>query len=104
MAGVYIKAMQAPVIEQEWRIIRGAAGEYVYDGNAETSDGELHEVIPTPDHGRLVDADELYRRIKTECNPYGSPTISYDDGVKVLDIISAMPTVIPADKEKKNDP
>lgn len=59
-------------------------------------------LIPVPDHGRLIDADALYRRIKTECNPYGKPTIGYDEGNKVMHVIIGTPTIIPADKEADN--
>ena len=44
---------------------------------------------------RLIDADALYRRIKTECNPYGKPTIDFESGNQVLDIIDNAPTVEP---------
>lgn len=52
--------------------------------------------VPTP-HGRLIDANKLYKWIKAECNPYGKPTIGYEDGYKVLDIIEATSTVIEAE-------
>ena len=42
---------------------------------------------------RLIDADSLYRRVKTECNPYGKPTIEYESGCKVLDWIDSAPTI-----------
>lgn len=57
-------------------------------------------IILVPPHGRLIDADALYRRIKTECNPYGKPTINFDDGNKVMDIIVNAPTIIPAEEGK----
>ena len=50
---------------------------------------------------RLIDANALYRKVKTECNPYGKPTIGFDDGKKVLEfideaqIIEAAPKWIP---------
>lgn len=54
-------------------------------------------LVPVPPHGRLIDADALYREIKAECNPYGNPSIGYDDGLKVLGIIGSTPPVIPAE-------
>ena len=53
----------------------------------------LYEV---PKHGRLIDSDALFRRVKTECNPYGAPTISYEYGCKVLDMINNAPTIVKA--------
>ena len=44
---------------------------------------------------RPIDADALYREVKTECNPYGKPTIGFDDGKKVLELIDAAPTIEP---------
>ena len=41
---------------------------------------------------RYIDADKLYVNVKAECNPYGKPAISFDDGCKVLDMIRCTPT------------
>ena len=43
--------------------------------------------------GDLISRKHLYRRIKTECNPYGKPTIDFESGKRVLDIIDNEPTV-----------
>ena len=42
---------------------------------------------------KLIDADALHRKVKTETNPYGKPTIAYDSGVKVLEWIDKAPTI-----------
>lgn len=64
MSGVYINGMEMPIIEMEWTIRHGADGKwYAIDTNAETSDGEWHEIIPVPSHGRLIDADALEANI-----------------------------------------
>lgn len=42
---------------------------------------------------RLIDADALAMAIKTECNPYGRPTIDFESGKKVLKIIDNAPTI-----------
>lgn len=95
---IIIKGMEMPK-EDRFNII------YIYgDGTVkmpawgkgmESVDGVI--AIPIPDHVRPIDANALYRRIKAECNPYGAPTIGYDDGHKVLDIISNTPPIIPAE-------
>lgn len=61
---VYIKGMEMPVFEhQSWDIRKGADGKwYMVDTNAETSDGAWHEIVPVPDHGRLIDADALIEK------------------------------------------
>ena len=42
---------------------------------------------------RLIDADALFRKVKTECNPYGKPTIGFEDGKRVMNWIEQAPTV-----------
>jgi len=56
-------------------------------------------LVPDPPHGRLIDAEDLFRKIKAECNPYGNQTIGYEDGLKVLRMIENSPTIIPAEEE-----
>lgn len=41
----------------------------------------------------LISREALKREIKTECNPYGKPTIDFESGKKVLKIIDNAPTV-----------
>lgn len=41
---------------------------------------------------RYIDADALYRRVKEKTNPYGNPTLDYESGVKVLNMIEQTPT------------
>ena len=54
--------------------------------------------VSVPPHGRLIDADKLYKWIKAECNPYGKPTIGKEDGMRVIEIIEACHTVIEAEE------
>ena len=42
---------------------------------------------------RPIDAEQLYRKIKTECNPYGNPSIEWEDGKKVMEWIEHAPTI-----------
>lgn len=42
----------------------------------------------------LISREDLIRVIKTECNPYGAPTIDYKSGLRVLEIIDRAPTVV----------
>lgn len=42
---------------------------------------------------RPIDADALYRRIKEECNPYGKPSIGWEDGQSVMMWIRCAPTI-----------
>ena len=47
---------------------------------------------------RLIDADKLYDWVRTECNPYGKPTIDFESGNRMLDMIKRSSTAF--DKEK----
>jgi hypothetical protein len=53
---------------------------------------------------RYIDADELRRRVKEKTNPYGKPTLDYESGVKVLNMIDNEPTadVVPKSEVEKS--
>lgn len=38
-----------------------------------------------------IERDSIYSRVKRHTNPYGKPTIDYESGVKVLDMIKQEP-------------
>lgn len=38
-----------------------------------------------------IDRDSIYSRVKRHTNPYGKPTLDYESGVKVLDMIKQEP-------------
>ena len=46
----------------------------------------------------LIDADKLYDWVRRECNPYGKPTIDFESGNRMLDMIKRSSTAF--DKEK----
>ena len=94
---VLIKGMETPVIELDWTIRRGADGKwYAIDTNAETSDGEWHEIIPVPPHGDLIDRDALtFSRIRI-AHPGG--IIGGYNAVVMSAEINNAPTIIPAEE------
>lgn len=47
---------------------------------------------------KLIDADKLYDWVRRECNPYGKPTIDFESGNRMLDMIKR--SQIAFDKEK----
>ena len=59
----------------------------------ESVPSELYDAKPYDDSGDLISREALRRIIKTECNPYGKPTIDFKSGKKVLKIIDNAPTV-----------
>ena len=54
-------------------------------------------------HGDLIDKDKLYRYIKEMCNQYGKPTIDYESGKSIMELIKNMSVIIEADKESDTD-
>lgn len=38
-----------------------------------------------------IERDSIYHRVKRHTNPYGKPTLDYESGVKVLDMIKQEP-------------
>lgn len=99
---VLIKGMEMPVIELEWTIRRGADGKwYAIDTNAETSDGQWHEIIHVPPHGRLIDGDVAEGIYFTEEDENGK---DFCDGILyAADWISKQPTIIPPSGGKKDE-
>ena len=93
---VYIKGMEMPVFEhQSWDIRKGADGKwYMVDTNAETSDGAWHEIVPVPEHGRLIDRATLRAEVKKHATP---------SDAWVFSLIRTAPTIIPASGGNKNE-
>lgn len=49
----------------------------------------------------LISRQALIRWIKTECNPYGKPTIDYKSGIKVIKHLERMPSAQPEPRKGK---
>ena len=95
--GVYVKDMEMPVIELDWTIRRGADGKwYAVDTNAETSDGEWHELVPIPPHGDLIERDELLE-LYNDVDEIDLAAYKVPVPVVRQNIID-MPTIIPAEE------
>ena len=95
---ILIKDMEMPVVELEWTIRSGTGGKwYAIDTNTETSDGEWHEIVPVPSHGRLGDLDKLERDLRLMAK--------YQSGERQQGILGCCetirltPTIIPASEE-----
>lgn len=88
MSGIYIQGMDKPHDENDSIHILRDGTAVVY----RTGSIDFYKAIPVPDHGRLIDADEIpYKKIMLEDDEfYYGVTMPY---------IDRMPTIIPADKE-----
>ena len=49
----------------------------------------------------LIDRRAAIRWVKTECNPYGKPTIDFESGKKVIEHLEQMPFAEPERKMGK---
>lgn len=90
MSDILIRGMEMPIFEhQSWDIRHGDDGKwYIVDKNAETTDGEWHEIVPIPPHGDLIDK----RSVNLEDGPY-----EYQDWVEwALEQYLNAPIFIPA--------
>lgn len=49
----------------------------------------------------LISRQEAIRWVKTECNPYGKPTLDFESGKKVIEHLEQMPSSHPEQKNQK---
>jgi len=57
------------------------------------------EDAPTID---AIDRQAAIRWVKTECNPYGNPTLDFESGKKVIEHLEQMPSAQPTQNERVN--
>ena len=58
-------------------------------------------LLPVPDHGRLIDADFIVKRLRKQIQDVGADTELANRGREFISIIGAVSTIIPADKEER---
>ena len=46
----------------------------------------------------LISREDAIRWVKTECNPYGKPTLDFESGKKVIEHLEQMPSAQPERK------
>ena len=88
MSGVYIKGIEMPKgLAERGFVIRG-------DGRVRTFAGAVYDdalAFPVPDHGRLIDADELFKEFERKAWHDNA------DRDRAEDILLDAPTIIQAD-------
>ena len=47
----------------------------------------------------LIDRQAAIRWVKTECNPYGKPTLDFESGKKVIEYLEQLPSAQPERKK-----
>lgn len=110
MSGVYIPNMEMPknCTECEWHEYYGDW--WLVDAcritgtmpikNAKKGRADDCPLIPVPNHGRLVDADALIRRIYDAAKQQPEIADLYEDEAdSMIAWLKTAPTIIPADKD-----
>ena len=49
----------------------------------------------------LISREDAIRWVKTECNPYGKPTLDFESGKKIIEHLEQMPSAQPERKKGK---
>lgn len=89
MSGIYIPGERIPdTLTAFWIFPDGYVR--VFGKNGDEIRGR--EAIPVPDHGRLIDANKLFKEMERE---YWFDNADWD---KAEDLVIAAPTVIPAEE------
>ena len=56
----------------------------------------IHDALSADTSSDLISRANAIRWVKTECNPYGKPTLDYDSGLKVIEHLKKMPSELPS--------
>ena len=83
--GIYIPNFEIPK-DGYRQLFLTAEGEIIWYPTSPQNGDIKRQVIPVPDHGRLIDADDLIKRMTEEGRAYAL-------------CIATAPTIIPPDKE-----
>ena len=60
--------------------------------------------VPDINDGDMISRQAAIRWVKTECNPYGKPTLDFESGKKVIEHLEQMPSIQPDSKESSFTP
>ena len=61
---------------------------------------ETHEKRTETHACDLISRNKAIRWVKTECNPYGQPTLDYESGIKVIEHLERMSSAQPYTEEE----
>lgn len=110
MSGVYIKGMEMPKICLACQLAYDSCsciltGERFYKHGEDFDPGEKRlancPLIPVPEHGRLIDADDVALQIDEWMDSVGTVMIGHGMSYygELLGCIEDAPTIIPEEKE-----
>lgn len=95
MSGIYIKDMEMPKERERFQITIKYNG-LVFDAESGIQIAEAHEV---PDHGDLIDRDEIERKLCYGCDACNGDTSACAE----YRLIVTAQTIIPADRSDKEE-
>lgn len=114
MSGIYIKGMKmpdrcfaCPMCDTDCCGV--SKGSYIEYREVDVDTAIDHRpdwcpLIPVPDHGRLIDADVVFKRLQKQAmSVWGNGNPRYQLILEVMDAIRFAPTVIPASRGKENE-
>lgn len=92
---VYIRGMEMPTERESFQVT------IKYNGVVlDTETGiQVAEAFSVPDHGRLIDADFIVKRLRKQIRDVGADTELANRDREFISVIGAVSTIIPADKE-----
>ena len=102
MSGIYLSGIEMPQEGQAIQVyIDGRGAAYGWLEDAVYDEDRIAQAFSVPDHGRLIDADELYKRAKMRGERFNGRFDETDNVINAL-YIENFPTVIPADEPLEN--
>ena len=99
MSGVYIKGIDIP--KSCWACtFFDSDGFCVIDGLSRDAEEKTNcPLIPVPDHGRLIDADEYRNEFMNAVYDELNDDSDWNRANRIIDAFDDAPTIIPASKE-----
>ena len=67
---------------------------------ADVPDKDVGKCSEIPNGSDLISRQAAIRWVKTECNPYGKPTLDFESGKKVIEHLEQLPSAEPDIAEK----
>ena len=64
---------------------------------------ESDESIKLQNSNDTISRQAAIRWVKSECNPYGKPTLDYESGIKVIEHLERMPSAQPETHDKRTE-
>ena len=74
-----------------------------YEQLREAVDAAIEALKAQDAAGDTISRQAAIRWVKTECNPYGKPTLDFESGKKVIEHLKQMPSAQPETHEERTE-